>query len=106
MDLVSGCVTVPMAIALERDSTLKKAVREVWRSTEHEASPHGNAQALAWLRDRMERVGAFAATRELALAAADRARAAVASLPIQLWREQLSAFALASAHSPMPTQKP
>lgn len=102
-DLLTGLITAPVAIALERDPSLKKMVLEIWRYADQDVSATRDVPPLATLRDRMEQVGAFAAARGLALAAADRASAAASSLPVQLWRDQLTAFALASAYCPEPS---
>jgi octaprenyl-diphosphate synthase len=87
MDLAAGIITVPVAIALERDPGLKERVLEVWRSD------GDRGDALARLCEAMDRVGAFKATRELAIASADSACAAVENLPPGLWRDQLAAVA-------------
>jgi octaprenyl-diphosphate synthase len=89
MDLAAGYVTVPVAIALEREPTLRDVVLEVWRSTLDRTRP------VARLCSGMKRVGALAATRELAIACANRATTAVECLPAQLWRDQLEALARA-----------
>ncbi|UCE01389.1 MAG: polyprenyl synthetase family protein [Candidatus Latescibacterota bacterium] len=89
MDLAAGCVTVPVAIALERDPKLRDVVLEVWRSSRNRAS------AVARLCRGMRRVEAFAATRELALECAERATTGIECLPAPLWRDQLEALARA-----------
>jgi octaprenyl-diphosphate synthase len=89
MDLAAGCVTVPVAIALERDPTLRDVVLEVWCAT------RDRTRAVAQLCSGMKRVEALAATHELAIACANRATTAVECLPSQLWRDQLEAIARA-----------
>jgi octaprenyl-diphosphate synthase len=88
MDLAAGCVTAPVAIALERDPSLCEAVLELWRS-ENGVGP----RILAGLRTRMARVGAFAMTQELADECAEKARAAAGCLADGLWHDQLVAVA-------------
>jgi geranylgeranyl pyrophosphate synthase len=89
MDLAAGCVTVPVAIALERDPKLRDVVLEFWRSRRN------RTRAVADLCSGMRRVEAFEATRELAIECANRATTGVERLPTQLWRDQLEALARA-----------
>ena len=91
MDLTTGVVTVPVAIALERDPSLSGTLLEVWHST---TAP---ARALASLRDGVARAGGFDETLSLATARTDDACAAIARLPQRRWRDQLAAFARAAA---------
>jgi geranylgeranyl pyrophosphate synthase len=91
-DLVMGMVTVPLAIALERDPALCEEVRCIWDGARagDELSPR-----LLRLRDRMVRVGAFAAARRLASEEIARALAALDGLPSGRWREHLRSLAQA-----------
>lgn len=91
MDLKAGLVTVPVAIALELEPALRSSVRRIWQLGEKAG------RSVAQLCDRMDRIGAFASTRELVIECTDRACAAVESLPAGPWRDQLSAFACAIA---------
>jgi octaprenyl-diphosphate synthase len=90
-DLAAGCVTIPVAMALERDPALRDVVLELWQS------PNGSSPAVLRLRQGMDRVGALAAARQLAEAGAKRACDAIERLPAGPWRRQLAAFARAAA---------
>jgi len=82
-DLADGLVTVPLALACERDPELRVTVRRVL-----EAGRAGAASPveLPDLAARVERSGAFAAARELAAADGRAAAAALARLPAGPWR--------------------
>jgi octaprenyl-diphosphate synthase len=88
MDLAAGCVTAPVAVALERDPTLREALLEFW-SCENGEGP----RILIELHERLARVGAFSATKELAIECAERARALAHRFADGLWRDQLVAVA-------------
>jgi octaprenyl-diphosphate synthase len=87
LDLAGGTVTAPVAIAFDRDPTLRDSVLELWRSEDGDG-----ARILAAVRTRMARVGALAAARELATDCAEVARAAAPRLADGPWRVQLEAF--------------
>jgi octaprenyl-diphosphate synthase len=85
-DLAGGLVTVPVALACERDPGLRNVVRRVLAARRlGSASP----VELPDLAARLERAGAFAAARELAAADARAAAAALARLPAGPWRAWL-----------------
>jgi octaprenyl-diphosphate synthase len=88
MDLAAGCVTAPLALALERDPTLGDAVVDLWWS------PNGRGeQMLPEIHARIARTGAFEATRALATECAEAAQASAARLATGRWRDQLATFA-------------
>jgi octaprenyl-diphosphate synthase len=84
-DLAEGLVTVPVALGVRREPALRDAVRRMWR-----AGGDGGAADASEVRGILERVGAFAAARQLAEDDAARAGAALAGLPAGPWRERLS----------------
>jgi octaprenyl-diphosphate synthase len=86
-DLELGMVTVPLAIALERDRSLRRLVRSFWRDGKQAG------RTLERIHERMARVGAFAETRRLAAEDAARAMAALGSLPSSRWRDHLREIA-------------
>jgi octaprenyl-diphosphate synthase len=88
MDLASGCVTPPVAIALDRDPTLRESILELWRSEDGD-----EARIRAGLHMRMARLDAFTAARDLALECTAAAHAAIRRLPEGVWRNQLVVFA-------------
>jgi geranylgeranyl pyrophosphate synthase len=75
-------VTVPLAIALERDRSLRRQVRALWSDMRggRDARP-----LLGQILERMERAGAFAATRRLASEDTARAVTALDALPPNRW---------------------
>jgi len=82
-DLAGGLVTVPVALACERDPALRVTVRRVLEARrEGAASPVELPDLAACLA----RTGAFTAARELAAADGRAARAALARLPAGPWR--------------------
>jgi octaprenyl-diphosphate synthase len=86
-DLMAGEITVPTAVALERDPELGHDVAALWR-----AGADGE-RLLPQLRARMERAGALSATRSMAAADAAQAVAALTELPASPWRDRLEALA-------------
>jgi octaprenyl-diphosphate synthase len=92
-DLAAGEITVPVALALERDPGLDDVVLEVWRTTRSGADPGG---LLVELRDRMKLSGAVSAASAIAREDADRARAALDLLPAGPWRDRLGDLARAA----------
>jgi octaprenyl-diphosphate synthase len=88
LDLSSGCITVPMAIACERDPTLRERVLELWESENGDGE-----RALAGLHLPLARTDAFAVTREMAQRYAGTAEEAAHRLTAGQWRDQLTAFA-------------
>ena len=91
-DLASGWVSMPLALALEREPSLREIVREVWSSAD------GRLDAARRLRLGVERTGALEATLDEAQAAVDRACIALDALPPRRWRTQLEIFAHAVIH--------
>jgi octaprenyl-diphosphate synthase len=85
-DLAGGLVTVPVALACERDPTVRATVRRVLQARrEGAASP----VELAAVAAHLEHAGAFAATRELAATDGRTATEALGRLPAGPWREWL-----------------
>lgn len=92
-DVAAGEITVPVALALERDPGLDDVVQEVWRATRSGADP---GDLLVELRDRMRLSGALSTAMRIAREDADRARAALDLLPAGPWRDRLGDLACAA----------
>lgn len=92
-DLVAGEITVPVALALERDPTLDGVMREVWRMARAGGDTGG---LVAEVRDRVRLSGALSAARRVAGEDAARASAALAAFPAGPWRDRLGDLARAA----------
>lgn len=88
MDLAAGCVTVPLAIALERDPSLRDAVVDLWWSENGKRD-----RMLPVVYARIADTEAFEATHTLAMECAEAARTAADRLATGRWRDQLVTFA-------------
>jgi octaprenyl-diphosphate synthase len=87
-DLISGLITLPVALALEREPSLRDELLQLWDAAEDEA-----AARVEELRARMAELGAFASTLEMADQDAKRAASAMRTLPASPWRDHLIEFA-------------
>jgi octaprenyl-diphosphate synthase len=92
-DLAEGLVTLPVALAADRDPTVRDHIRAFWHAAK--GSAHAT-ERLAEVRRKIEDAGAFAATRELCARDADRAIASLDAFPPGVWRDQLVASAAAA----------
>jgi octaprenyl-diphosphate synthase len=92
-DLVAGEITLPVAMALEREPELRHVVREVWRRTRANAD---TSALLLELRDRMVASGTMAAAVTRAEDDAAAACARLAGLPAGPWRDALHELALSA----------
>jgi octaprenyl-diphosphate synthase len=84
-DLREGKPTLPLLVAMERGN-------DADRTLIRHAIEHGEVERLNEIVDIVRRTGALDATREVARAEADRARAAIDLLPASIWREALLEF--------------
>ena len=84
-DLREGKPTLPLLVAMERGSDAERALIR-------HAIEHGEVERLNDIVDIVRRTGALDATRAVARAEADRARAAIDLLPASIWREALLEF--------------
>lgn len=91
-DLADGLVNLPLALACERDPTLRSAVRAFWS-----AGAGARASRRRALRSTLRRIGAFEATRAIARDDIRRAVAALEPLPRNSWRDWLATAAAAAA---------
>jgi octaprenyl-diphosphate synthase len=85
-DLDDGLVTVPVALACERDPTVRATVRRVLAARQAGVP---SPVPLAALAAELRRTGALAAARELAAADGRAANLALGWLPAGLWRDWL-----------------
>jgi geranylgeranyl pyrophosphate synthase len=90
-DLAAGEVTLPVALALEREPALRGLVHEIWQRTREGGSAQ---QVVLELRRRMDANGALAAARRLAEEDASRACSELDALPAGPWRDILRELAL------------
>ncbi len=90
-DLVQGLITIPTALACEKDAGFKQHVTSLLA---RDVTADGIVQVSAEL----ERLGAFTATRTMARADTEQAVAALGVFPANVWRDQLASGAHAALH--------